>query len=258
LLKIPGLDRLVLRKIRKSLLAAFGNNFTVGVIIGGAALNREVENLLKRMKFPYTVGYGMTECGPIISYRDKDEYVKYSCGTNVGSVDIRIDSSNPYRVLGEIQVKGDATMLGYYKNEEATAAAFTDDGWFRTGDVGYEDSDGYFYITGRMKSVIVLENGKNVFPEEIEEYLDGIEEISECAVIGREDGEVVNLTALIYPDITKYPEGTSMKDIQADIERKINAMNKTLPTYKHVKVVELRAVPFEKTSSRKIKRHLLK
>jgi long-chain acyl-CoA synthetase len=149
-------------------------------------------------------------------------------------------------------------MLGYYNNPEATAEAFTKDGWFRTGDIGYEDADSYFYITGRMKSVIVLENGKNVFPEEIEEYLGDIETIAECAVIGREDGEVVNLTALIYPDITKYPEGTAMGDIQTDIEKSINAMNKTLPTYKQVKVVELRTVPFEKTSSRKIKRHLLK
>ena len=120
LLKIPGLDRIVLNKIRKSLLSAFGNGFTTGVIIGGAALNREVEDLLKRMKFPYVVGYGMTECGPLISYRDKSEYVKYSCGTNAHPIEIRIDSANPRRVLGEIQVKGDAVMLGYYNNEEAS------------------------------------------------------------------------------------------------------------------------------------------
>ena len=139
LLKIPGLDRIVLNKIKKSLLAAFGNNFTLGVIIGGAALNREVEDLLKRMKFPYTVGYGMTECGPLISYRDKDEYVKYSCGTKAHPIQVRIDSANPRRVLGEIQVKGDAVMLGYYNNEEATKATFTPDGWLKTGDMGILD-----------------------------------------------------------------------------------------------------------------------
>jgi len=158
---------------------------------------------------------------------------------------------------GEIQVKGDNVMLGYYNNPEATADAFTDDGWFRTGDVGYMDADEYVYITGRMKNVIVLENGKNVFPEEIEEYLGNIETIAECAVIGRQNGEAVTLVALVYPDTTKYPEGTSIKAMQKDIETQILAMNKTLPTYKQVKKVEARETPFEKTTSRKIKRHLL-
>ena len=148
--------------------------------------------------------------------------------------------------------------MGYYKNEEATAEVFTDDGWFRTGDMGYRDADGYFYITGRLKSVIVLENGKNVFPEEIEEYLGDIETIAECAVVGRQEGEIVNLVALVYPDREKYPAETDDETIQKDIEASILAMNKTLPTYKQVKQVELRTEPFEKTTSRKIKRHLLK
>ena len=160
--------------------------------------------------------------------------------------------------MGEVQVKGDNVMIGYYNNPEANADVFTADGWFRTGDVGYLDCDGYIYITGRIKFVIVLENGKNVFPEEIEEYLDNIEEIAECVVVGRENGEIVNLVALIYPDETKYPEGTSAEEMQKDIEAKILSMNKNLPTYKQVKMVELRDTPFEKTTTRKIKRHLLK
>ena len=159
---------------------------------------------------------------------------------------------------GEIQVKGDNVMLGYYNNPEATAAAFTEDGWFRTGDVGYLDEDEYCFITGRLKTVIVLENGKNVFPEEIEEYLGNIDLIAECAVIGRQNGSEVDLTALIFPDVTKFAEGTSFEDMQAEIQKKINELNKTLPTYKHIKIVELRETEFEKTTSRKIKRHLLK
>lgn len=159
---------------------------------------------------------------------------------------------------GEIQVKGDNVMLGYKGNPEATANAFTADGWFRTGDVGYLDKDEYCFITGRLKTVIVLENGKNVFPEEIEEYLGNIETIAECAVIGRQNGSEVDLTALIYPDATKFPEGATMEEMKDSIQKSINELNKTLPTYKHIKVVELRDTEFEKTTSRKIKRHLLK
>ena len=155
LLKVPGLDKIVLNKIKKSLLTAFGNGFTTGLILGGAALNREVEDLLKRMNFPYVVGYGMTECGPLISYRDKSQFVKYSCGATASPLELRIDSSNPRRILGEIQVKGDAVMLGYYKNEEATAATFTKDGWLKTGDMGIVDAKGNVFIKGRCKNMIL-------------------------------------------------------------------------------------------------------
>ena len=184
-----------------------------------------------------------------------------SVGPAVPCCQARIDGeelNDKGYIEGEIQVKGDNVMLGYYKNEKATADVFTEDGWFRTGDMGYMDADGYFYITGRLKNVIVLENGKNVFPEEIEEYLGDIDTIGECAVVGRQEGEVVNLVALIYPDREKYPEGTDDQTIQKDIEASVLTLNKTLPTYKQVKRIELRAEPFEKTTSRKIKRHLLK
>ena len=241
---------------RKQILANFGGELNM-IISGGAPLNQEMADLFDSIGVTVLNGYGITECAPIIAVNHNNYIVPKSVGPVLPIDTVRIDEPNEDGE-GEIQVKGPNVMLGYYKNEEATADAFTEDGWFRTGDIGYEDADGYFYITGRMKSVIVLENGKNVFPEEIEEYLGEIDTIAECAVIGREDGEVVNLTALIYPDLTKYSEETDMGDIQEDIEKSINAMNKTLPTYKQVKIVELRTVPFEKTSSRKIKRHLLK
>ena len=208
-------------------------------------------------------GYGITECAPltcVVPYYNR----KYaSVGPAVPCCQVRI--YEPYEnddghMEGEIQVKGDNVMLGYYNNPEATAAAFTEDGWFRTGDVGYLDEDEYCFITGRLKTVIVLESGKNVFPEEIEEYLSGIELIAESAVIGRQnEGESeVLLTALIYPDATKFDEGATLEQMHEIIQKKINELNKTLPTYKHIKIVELRDTEFEKTTSRKIKRHLLK
>jgi long-chain acyl-CoA synthetase len=149
-------------------------------------------------------------------------------------------------------------MLGYFNNPEANEVAFTEDGWFRTGDMGYMDSDGYFYITGRLKTVIILENGKNVYPEEIEEHLGSIEKIAECVVVGRQEGTAVNLVVIVYPDRTKFPEGATDAEILADIESEIATVNKTLPTYKQAKIVELRDTEFEKTTSKKIKRHLVK
>ena len=158
---------------------------------------------------------------------------------------------------GEIQIKGDNVMLGYYNNPEANEAAFTEDGWFRTGDMGYMDDDGYFYITGRLKSVIVLENGKNIFPEEIEEYLANIEEIAESVVVGRQNGATVNLVALVFPNESLFAPDASDEEIQNVIEDKIRQLNKSLPTHKQIKQVEIRDTEFEKTSSRKIKRHLV-
>ena len=151
-------------------------------------------------------------------------------------------------------------MLGYYKNPEANAEVFTPDGWFRTGDVGHLDKDKYIYITGRCKSVIVLENGKNVFPEEIEEYLDDIEEIAECVVVGRkkEDSEEVVLTAVVYPDFNKYEKNTDISDIASDIKSKVMALNKKLPSFKQIRNIEIRKTEFEKTTTRKIKRFLVK
>ena len=253
-----GIDKR--RDLFKDVLGAFGGNLEK-IICGGAALNPRMIEFFENLGIHIYEGFGITECSPLVFVTPYYARKYGSVGPSVPCCQARIDGeyiNDKGYFEGEIQVKGDNVMLGYYNNPEATAEAFTEDGWFRTGDIGYEDKDNYFYITGRMKNVIVLENGKNVFPEEIEEYLDGIETIAECAVISRQEGETVNLIALIYPDSTKYPEGTSMEAMQADIEKSIFAMNKTLPTYKQVKIVELRDTPFEKTSSRKIKRHLLK
>ena len=253
LLKIPGLDKIVLNKIRKSLLTAFGNGFTTGLIIGGAALNREVEDLLKRMKFPYTVGYGMTECAPIISYRDKSEYAKYSCGANAGSVDIRIDSANPRRILGEIQVKGDAVMLGYYNNEEATAAAFTSDGWLRTGDMGIFDAKDNLYIKGRCKNMILTGSGQNIYPEEIEDKINNLPYVVESLVVGRKNA----IVALVVADYEAgKKDGLDEKALEALVNENVLALNAELAAYSKIGYVEIRREGFEKTPKQSIKRYM--
>ena len=240
-------------------LGAFGGRLEK-IVCGGAALNPRMIEFFENIGVSIYEGFGITECSPLVCVAPYYAQKYGSVGPAVPCCQVRIDGERMNEkgyLEGEIQVKGDNVMLGYYNNPEATADAFTEDGWFRTGDVGYMDADEYVYITGRMKNVIILDNGKNVFPEEIEEYLGNIETIAECAVIGRETEDSGILVALVYPDTTKYPEGTSFDGMQKDIEASIMAMNKTLPTYKQIKKVELRETPFEKTTSRKIKRHLL-
>ncbi len=253
-----GIDKR--RDLFADVLNSFGGRLEK-IVCGGAALNPRMVEFFDTLGISIYEGYGITECAPltcVVPYYNR----KYaSVGPAVPCCQVRIHDGYENEkgfIEGEIQVKGDNVMLGYYNNPEATAAAFTDDGWFRTGDVGYLDKDEYCFITGRLKTVIVLESGKNVFPEEIEEYLSNIELIAESAVIGRQNGSEVNLTALVYPDATKFPEGTTQEQMQEAIQKAINELNKTLPTYKHIKVVELRDTEFEKTTSRKIKRHLLK
>ena len=253
LLKIPGLDRIVLNKIRKSLLEAFGNNFSVGIIIGGAALNREVEDLLKRMKFPYTVGYGMTECGPLISYRDKDEFVKYSCGTAAHPLKIRIDSANPRRVLGEIQVKGDAVMLGYYNNEDATKATFTNDGWLRTGDMGVFDRHGNLYIKGRCKNMILTASGQNIYPEEIEDKINNLPYVVESLVVGRKNA----LVALVVADYAAAKkDGLDKEQLDKLVDKNVLALNAELAAYSKIGYTEIREEQFEKTPKQSIRRFM--
>ena len=253
LLKIPGLDRIVLRKIRNSLLAAFGNNFTTGIIIGGAALNREVEDLLKRMKFPYVVGYGMTECGPLISYRDKSEYVKYSCGTAAHPLEVRIDSANPRRVLGEIQVKGDAVMLGYYNNEDATKAAFTKDGWLKTGDMGVLDRYDNIYIKGRCKNMILTGSGQNIYPEEIEDKINNLPYVVESLVVGRKNA----IVALVVADYDAGKKsGLSEEQVNQAVNDSVLSLNSELAAYSKIGYVETRREPFEKTPKQSIRRFM--
>ena len=253
LLKLPLLDKLVLNKVRKALLNAFGNNFTVGLVIGGAALNREVEDLLKRMKFPYVVGYGMTECGPLISYRDKSEYVKYSCGSPALPIEVRIDSANPRRVLGEIQVKGDAVMLGYYNNEEATKAAFTSDGWLRTGDMGIIDAKQNIFIKGRCKNMILTGSGQNIYPEEIEDKINNLPYVIESLVVGRKNA----IVALVVPDYDAAKKaGLSEEELNKMVDANVLALNSELAAYSKIGYTEMRKEPFEKTPKQSIRRFM--
>ena len=253
LLKIPGLNKIVLNKIKKSLLTAFGNGFTTGLILGGAALNREVEDLLKRMNFPYVVGYGMTECGPLISYRDKSEFVKYSCGAKADPIELRIDSSNPRRILGEIQVKGDAVMLGYYKNEEATAATFTKDGWLKTGDMGIVDNKGNVFIKGRCKNMILTGSGQNIYPEEIEDKINNLPYVLESLVVGRNNA----LVALVVADYDgAKAAGVDEQELEKLVNESVLALNSELAAYSKIGYTEIRREAFEKTPKQSIKRYM--
>ncbi len=246
----------------KSVLGAFGGRLNK-MVSGGAPLNPEMMKQFDAFGITIAEGYGITECSPLISVNPYYALKAGSVGPAVPSCTVRIESrglNDKGFDEGEIQVKGDNVMLGYYNNEAENQKAFTTDGWYRTGDIGYMDKDGYIFITGRLKSVIVLENGKNVFPEEIEEYLANVSGVGESVVVGRkaEDGETVILTAIVYPDAEVYPEGTDTQKIYDELHARILNLNRTLPAFKHIKCLELRAEPFEKTTSRKIKRHLVK
>ena len=225
-----------------------------------------VEFLLEFENFGISIfeGFGITECSPLVAVTPYTKRKLGTIGPSVPCCEVRIDPNGEvteegYK-LGEIQVKGSNVMLGYYNNPEANADVFTEDGWFRTGDVGYLDCDGYVYITGRIKFVIVLENGKNVFPEEIEEYLDAIDIIAEGCVIGRksETSDEVVLTAVIFPDYSKFDKDVDDNTVYEALKKAINVANKKLPTYKQIKAIEIRKTEFEKTTTKKIKRQLVK
>ena len=260
-LRCVGID--VRRKLFKSVLDAFGGKLD-HIICGGAKLTPDLITAFEDFGISVFEGFGITECSPLVCVTPYYARKLGAIGPNVPCCSTRIDPNGEETpegyVMGEIQVKGDNVMLGYYNNPEANADVFTEDGWFRTGDVGYKDNDGYIYITGRIKFVIVLENGKNVFPEEIEEYLDVIDTISECCVIGRknEGSDEVVLTAVVYPDYSKFPADVDEDTVKDSIKKTINVINKKLPTYKQIKAVEIRKTEFEKTTTKKIKRQLVK
>ena len=253
-----GLDprRLLFRDI----LAAFGGRLEK-IICGGAPLDPKIAADFRSLGIDVWEGYGITECSPLIAVDVYYHSKPGSVGPAVTSCMVRIEDAvadeNGHEI-GEICVKGKNVMLGYYKDEAATADAFTADGWFRTGDLGYLDGEGYIYITGRKKSVIVLENGKNVFPEEIEEYLASVDKIAECVVVGRKSGRETVLTAVVYPNMEKFAPDMPESEMLAAIRTDVNKLNRRLVGYKQVRNVELRTTPFEKTTSMKIKRHLVK
>ena len=251
-LRIPIVDHIVLGKIREGLIKAFGGNFEE-VILGGAAFNPEVEQFLRRVKFPFTVGYGMTECGPIITYAHWNRTKLGSCGYAIPGCSIRVDSPDPMRIPGEVQVKGDNVFLGYYNNREATKAAFTNDNWFKTGDMGVMDSDGYLYLRGRSKCMILGPSGQNIYPEELEAVINNVNYVVDSLVIEDNGG----LTALIYPDY----RSAQNDDLDADaVKARINdclpEINKQLPGYAQIRKIEFLPEDFERTPKRSIKRYL--
>ena len=250
--KIPGLDSLLEKKILKELVNAFGGNF-FEVIIGGAAFNPEVERFFNKIGFPYTVGYGMTECAPIITYANASKVKLFSCGDIAPNMQLRIDSEDPEHIPGEVQVKGANVFLGYYKNPQATADAFTYDGWLRTGDMGVVDRDGYLYLKGRSKCMILGPSGQNIYPEEIEGLLNNAAYVVDSLVIEDAGG----LTALVYPD---YQQGSldslSKADVEARIREALPEINRELPNYSRIKAIEFMPEDFERTPKRSIKRYL--
>ena len=259
-LRKAGIDRR--STFFKEIRAAFGGELKT-VITGGAPVNPQILEFFDAIGISTLNGYGITECAPLISVVPINEKNNpASCGKLMPGMQIRIEKEKEEDNFGEIVVKGGNVMLGYYKNEEETAKVLSEDGWFKTGDYGYVDKEGYLYITGRKKNVIVLQGGKNVFPEEIEEYLENVPVIEEVVVIGDENKEtgVVSVVALVYPNQEECEKLglAEKKDIEAYLHDKVQEINKRLASYKHITKVELRDEPFEKTTSRKIKRHVIK
>ena len=252
LMKVPGLNQVVLNKVRTELVNAFGGEF-YEVIIGGAAFNKEVEAFFKKMNFPFTVGYGMTECAPIITYDDWKEEKLYSCGKAAPNMEVRIESRDPQNVPGEIQVKGANVFLGYFKNEEATADVFTEDGWFRTGDMGVIDADGSLFIKGRSKCMILGPSGQNIYPEEVETVINSQPYVVDSLVVEDNGG----LTALIYPDFAQgSKDGMNQKEFIKYMEDTLPELNKELPNYAKLKKIEVMSEDFERTPKKSIKRYL--
>lgn len=252
LLKIPGIRKIIRGRIRNRLYDAFGGNF-FEVIIGGAAFNREVEEFLSAIRFPFTVGYGMTECAPIISYADWNRTRAGSCGRAARYMDIRIDSLDPARIPGEVQVSGPNVFLGYFNNDKATGASFTPDGWFRTGDIGIMDKDGFLYLKGRSKCMILGPSGQNIYPEEIEGEINSLDFVIDSLVI--EDNS--RLTAIIFPDRAKAAgSGLDENALRDLIDGEIRSLNKELPSYLRISKTEFLENDFERTPKKSIKRYL--
>ncbi len=252
LLKMPGINKKVYEKICDQVTKAFGGNF-YEVIIGGAAFNQEVESFLHQIHFHYTVGYGATECGPIICYADHKSFVPGSCGKAALHMQVRVDSPDPQNIPGEILCKGPNVMLGYYKNEEATHAAIGKDGWFHTGDLGTIDAEGNVFIKGRSKNMLLGSNGQNIYPEEIEDKLNSMTMVNESVVIQTGD----KLVALVYPDFDEAQQmGFNESDLENIMEENRKQLNKILPNYCHLSAIRLHNEEFEKTPKRSIKRFL--
>ena len=252
LLNMPVISKKVREKICDQVVNAFGGNFEE-VIIGGAAFNQEVEQFLHRIEFPYTVGYGATECAPIICYEDWHNFVPGSCGKAVVHMEVKIDSDDPENVPGEILARGLNVMLGYYKNEEATAQTLDSEGWYHTGDLGTMDSEGNVFIKGRSKNMLLSANGQNIYPEEIEDKLNSMAMVVESIVIQKED----KLIGLVFPDFDEAKNlGLSHDDLVKIMEQNKQELNAALPAYCKLSAIRIHEEEFAKTPKKSIKRYL--
>ena len=252
LLNMPIISKKVKQKICEQVLTALGGK-AYQVVVGGAALNQEVEQFLKSIDFPVTVGYGTTECAPLITFSNYTDFVPGSCGTPVARMEVKILSSDPARIAGEILTRGTNLMLGYYKNEEATRQAIDADGWYHTGDLGTMSADGHVFIRGRLKSMILGPSGQNIYPEEIEDKLNSLPMVSESVVVSHND----KLVGLVYPDYDEAAAmGFSAEDIEKIMEQNRQDLNNLLPSYCHVSTISIHDKEFAKTPKRSIKRYL--
>ena len=254
LLNMPVVSKKVNQKICEEVKNAFGGRF-YEIIVGGAAFNQEIENFLHKINFPYTVGYGTTECAPIIAYSDYNDFVPGSCGKAVVHMQVEIESSDPQNIPGEIIVKGLNVMLGYYKNEEATNQVLDSNGWYHTGDLGIMDKDGNIFIKGRSKNMLLGSNGQNIYPEEIEDKLNSLALVGESIVLQREE----KLVALVHPDMEEAESmGFSIDDIQKVMTQNLQTLNEMMPGYSKISEIILHEEEFEKTPKKSIKRYLYK
>ena len=253
-MNMPVISKKVKQRICEEVYEAFGGNL-YEVVVGGAPFNQEVETFLKSIDFPITVGYGATECAPIITYSDWHDFVPTSCGKAVMHMEVKINSSDPQNIPGEILARGTNTMLGYYKNDEATRLALDEDGWYHTGDLALMDENGYVFIKGRSKNMLLGANGQNIYPEEIEDKLNSMTLVVESLIIQKND----KLAALIYPDYEEAKNlGFSKDDIQHVMEQNIIELNQIIPPYSKVSSFNLQDEEFEKTPKKSIKRYLYK
>ena len=252
LLKIPGINNLIYKKIYAKLNLVFGGNFKE-LVIGGAPFSTKAETFFKRIGFPFAIGYGMTECGPLVSYASWTEFRPGAVGKPVDTLEVKIDSSDPINVIGEILLKGENIMEGYYKNEEATKDSFTEDGWLKTGDLGHLDKDGFIYIKGRNKNMLLGPSGQNIYPEELETILAGKLYVLESLVIMRKN----KITALVYPNMDKAEKNKlSMDAVEKIIKDHRKEINKHVPAYMQIAEIEIRDKEFVKTPKQSIKRYL--
>ena len=254
LLQMPVVSKKVKERICQEVYAAFGGR-AYEVIVGGAPLNQEIEAFMKGIDFPITVGYGTTECAPLISYSDYHDFVPGSCGTPLPSMEVKILSPDPQHIEGEIVTRGTNVMMGYYKNEEATHQALDKDGWYHTGDLATMSADGHIFIRGRLKNMLLGANGQNVYPEEIEDKLNSMALVSESIIVQRDD----KLVALVHPDMDEAKSmGFSDEDLQNIMEQNRQELNSQLPVYSKLQALELMEEEFQKTPKKSIKRYLYK